>query len=280
MPGLVGDPFLVHVLVDARQDSHHLATAGVDTDGRADGVLDVDRLGLDQFPGPGDEGVGLGGERAHRAEIDHIALQLRRHRLGQIGGDLHVLAAPGGAELGHAGDLGGEPHAAGALDAAVHRRLDEDAQIFVLDRALVLLEARGVDAIGHGLVLQVAFAALVADRAIQGVIDEQELHHAFAGLPDHGRAGANLGRLALGAGTAVAHAPGATRDRFRRPHQLDQAHAAIAGDRQALMKAEPRNLRPAGLAGLQQRVFRRNVDLVAVDDDLGHRAPHSVPIFL
>jgi hypothetical protein len=39
-------------------------------------------------------------------------------------------------------------------------------------------------AIGHGLVLQVAFAALVADRAIERVIDEQELHHALARLLD------------------------------------------------------------------------------------------------
>ncbi len=65
---------------------------------------------------------------------------------------------------------------------------------------------------------------------------------------------------------------------FGEPDQLDQAHAAIAGDRQPLMKAEPRNLGAAGLAGLQQRVFRRNIDLVAVDDDLAHRrAPRLVP---
>ena len=62
------------------------------------------------------------------------------------------------------------------------------------------------------------------------------------------------------------------------PDDLDQAHAAIAGDRQALVIAEARNFRAAGLAGLQQRVFRRHVDLVAVDDELGHRrAPCMVP---
>jgi len=33
-------------------------------------------------------------ERADRAEIDHVALQLRGHRVLKISGDLHVLAAP------------------------------------------------------------------------------------------------------------------------------------------------------------------------------------------
>ena len=78
---LVGNPLLVHLVVDARQDAHHLAAAGVDADRRADGVLDVEGFGLAELPGPGDERIGLGGERAHRAEIDHVALQLRGHRL-------------------------------------------------------------------------------------------------------------------------------------------------------------------------------------------------------
>src|SRR5690348_17779164 len=42
------------------------------------------------------------------------------------------------------------------------------------------------------LVLQVALAALVADRAIQRVVDEQELHHPVARLLDHRRVGEDL----------------------------------------------------------------------------------------
>jgi hypothetical protein len=53
-------------------------------------------------------------------------------------------------------------------------------------------------AIGHRLVLQVALAALVADRAVERVVDEQELHHPFARLLDHRRVGAD--RLAVGGG--------------------------------------------------------------------------------
>ena len=41
---LVGNPFLVDVIVGARQDAHHLAAAGVDADGGAERVHHVDRL--------------------------------------------------------------------------------------------------------------------------------------------------------------------------------------------------------------------------------------------
>jgi len=39
--------------------AHHLTAAGIDPDRRADGVHDVDGLGLAEFPGPGRERVGF-----------------------------------------------------------------------------------------------------------------------------------------------------------------------------------------------------------------------------
>ena len=62
-------------------------------------------------------------------------------------------------------------------------------EVLLFDRALVLHVARAADAVGHRLVLQVALAALVADRAVERMIDEQELHHAFARLLHHRRCG-------------------------------------------------------------------------------------------
>src|SRR6202043_537573 len=162
------------------------------------------------------------------------------------GGDFHVLAAAGRAYLGHAADFGGEADAARALDAAVHRGLDQRAQIFVLDRALVFGKAAGVDAVAHRLVLQVALAALVADRAIQRVVDQQEFHHAFARLLHHRRACRDFRRLALGTRTAIANAPGAARDRLRAALHFDKAHPAIAGDRQPFVIAKARNFGARG----------------------------------
>ncbi len=53
------------------------------------------------------------------------------------------------------------------------------------DRALVLVIAAAVEAIAHRLILQIALAALVADRAIERMVDQQELHHALARLMHH-----------------------------------------------------------------------------------------------
>ena len=84
-------------------------------------------------------------------------------------------------------------------------------------------------------------------------------------------------RLAVGAGAQVPDRHRAGRGRLGRAAlHLDQAHAAVAGDRQPLVEAEARHFRARGLARLEQRVFRRNVELFAVDDDLAHR---SLPVF-
>ena len=52
LPRLVGNPFLVHVVVDARKNTHDLASAGVHADRRAERIHHVDRLRLGQLPGP------------------------------------------------------------------------------------------------------------------------------------------------------------------------------------------------------------------------------------
>ena len=139
-------------------------------------------LGLAQLPGPRDEGIGLRGQRADRAQIDDVGRQFGAERALDIGADLHVLAAPGGAQFLDAGDIGQEADAARAVDAARHAGLDQRAEILVAHRALVLVIAAAVEAIGHRLVLQIALAALVADRAIERMVDQQELHHALARL--------------------------------------------------------------------------------------------------
>ena len=274
--GLVGNPFFVHVVIGARQDAHHFASARVDADRRAERIHHIDRLGLVELPRARGKRVRLRGQRADRAEIDDVALQFGGQRLFQIGGDLHVLAAADGAEFRDAGHFGHETHAARALDAAVHRSLDQRTEIFVLDRALVLAEPALIDTIGHRLILQIALAALIADRAIERMIDQQEFHHAFARLAHHRRARGDDFRRMILVRRQILDAHGARSLRLRHADHFDQAHAAIAGDRQPVLEAEARNFRTRRLARLQQRVFRRNVDLFAVDNELGHAACPSM----
>ena len=67
VPGLVGNPLLVHLVVDARENAHDLASTRIDADGGADRVHDVDRFGFGEFPGTRGERIRFGGKRADRA---------------------------------------------------------------------------------------------------------------------------------------------------------------------------------------------------------------------
>ena len=73
----------------------------------------------------------------------------------------------------------GEARAAAALDAALaveqHEVADRDR---LLEVALLLDEARLARAERERLVLQRALAAAVAHRAVERVVDQQELEHA------------------------------------------------------------------------------------------------------
>ena len=60
-PGLVADPLLVDVLVQARQHAQDLRAAGIDPDVAAHRVENIDRFGFAQFPGPRDIGIGFRG---------------------------------------------------------------------------------------------------------------------------------------------------------------------------------------------------------------------------
>ena len=126
--------------------------------------------------------------------------------------------------------------------------LDQRAEILVADGALVLLEPAAVETVGHRLVLQIALAALVADRAIERMIDQQELHHPLLRLDRLWRFGVNH--------HAVGRRHRAGGDRLWRFLDLDQTHPAVAGDREALVVAEMRDLDPGVLAGLQDRRAR------------------------
>ncbi len=70
----------------------------------------------------------------------------------------------------------------------------------------------------------------------------------------------------------ILHAHGAGGLRFGNADDFYQAHPAISGNRQPLVEAEAWDFRARGLARLEQRVLRRDIDLFSVNDDLGHAA--------
>ncbi len=179
-------------------------------------------------------------------------------------GDLRTIAPLHEHEAVGAGDLTLETQAT----RAEHTTLGvEHDGAEVLDLALVnlLLERGGrlVEPVPHVLILQVAFAGLVADGAIDGVVDEQELEGGAPGL------------VHLRCARVHHHTVGD--DRVARDLELghlldfDQAHAAVAVHCQIRMPAEVGDVDSDLVGSPDHRRSRGDLDLLAVNHAFGHR---------
>ena len=131
--------------------------------------------------------------------------------------------------------------------------------------------ARSAHAERHRLILQIALAALIADRTVERMVDQQKFHHAFARFFDERRVCVDDLRAAVPVRRQVVDRHRAARDRLRRALHFDEAHAAVTGDRKALVIAEARDFGARRLAGVHQRGPVLDLDRLAVDDELlGH----------
>src|SRR5271169_1665350 len=260
--GLIRDPLFVDRLVDARQHAQDLRPARIDPDVAADRIHDIDGFGFYQLPRASDECIRLRGQRPDRTQIDDVGRQFGIERALDIGRDLHVLAASGGAQLLDPGNFGQKADATRAMDAAGHVGFDQRAEILVADGALVLFEPAAVEAVRHRLILQIAFAALIADRAIERMINEEELHYPLLCLNCLWGFSENHHPVSCGHRTRGY--------RLRRFLYLDETHPAVSCNREALVETEMRNLDPCVLAGLKDRGTSRYLDLFPVDGQLWH----------
>ena len=219
----VRDPAFVDRLVLAGQHTLDAIVLDLHDDVGAQRIVRGHRTAAGQFPGTGRVTERLAGERPHRADVDHVARQLGVDRMAQEAEDLRVLAPPGHAQLHDAPDLLTEAHAAGAMDAARHLLGgDERTHALVEDDPLFLTVIRHGMTVAHRQVLQLTFAALVADRTVQRMVDQQELHHRLLGLDGLAGMGVDL------------HAGGDRRGTggqcLGRLLHLHQAHAAAGGN--------------------------------------------------
>ena len=93
-----------------------------------------------------------------------------------------MLSTPGHAEFHHARDFLAETHAACAVDTTRHFLSgNERSHRLVKNHAFGFVIATAAAAVADRQVLQLAFTALIADRAIERVVDQQKLHHRFLG---------------------------------------------------------------------------------------------------
>ncbi|OIQ84063.1 hypothetical protein GALL_341100 [mine drainage metagenome] len=259
----VGDPALVDRFVGLRHHAQHAVVLDLHDHIGAEAVVRADRGAALQFPTARGVAERLAGQRADRAQVDHVARQFRVHRAFEEAGDLRMLAAVGHAQLHDSGHFLAETHATGAMDAAGHfLHRDQRAGVLVEHDALFFLVARGRRTVAHGQILQLAFAALVADRAVERMVDQQQLHHTLL------RLARTLGLRAHD--HALRHRRGARRQRLGRLLDVDQAHAAVGGDRELGVIAEMRYVDVELVRGVHHHRAFGHLDLAAVDFQFNH----------
>ena len=141
----------------------------------------------------------------------------------RVDGDRSVSAALGESEDGFFGDFVHEADTAAAHNAAFVVEADVFANIDVLGLLdLGFLEAGLAAAVFDGKFLKFAFAGLVADRAVERVINKEELHHALAVVFDQLAGGADS--HVLGDGVGASNDGDGASSRFpdnRRHYRLD-----------------------------------------------------------
>ncbi|OIQ74571.1 hypothetical protein GALL_437740 [mine drainage metagenome] len=174
-----------------------------------------------------------------------------------------MFAAIGHAEFHNACHFLPEAHAAGALDATAHFfHGDQRARVLVEDNPLFFGIARGRSAVANGQILQLAFAALVADRAVERMVDEQKLHHAFLRL-----------ERPLGMGAhhhALCNRRGAGGQRLGSLFHIHQAHAAIGRDGQLFVIAKVRHIQPELGGRVHDHRAFWHLDFLTVDFEFNH----------
>src|SRR5438128_2889576 len=116
---LVAEPAAVDLGVVAGEDALHLAFAGGRVDVAADGTQAADGRHVLDLPGPSLEAVRGRGERADRAELDHVAAERRAIGLVFECRDDGLRAAVARDQLPVLGDAFAEAGAAVAEDAAL-----------------------------------------------------------------------------------------------------------------------------------------------------------------
>src|SRR5207248_2682440 len=196
------------------------------------------------------------------------------------GADDRVDAALDEGQLALPGDLLAEAGAPPAEDAALAVEDDLVGQWHrLVEMRFVELIAAGARAVLIGLVLQRTFAALVADRAVERMVDQEELEHAL--LVFVHLLGGGLDHHAFG------DVDGAGRLQLRHLLDFDQAHAADGDRRHLGMRAEDRDVDADLLGGVEDERPLGHGHRLTVDGERdlvglhrGHQATASCTDFL
>ena len=267
----VAHPVAVHLRIEARRHANELCTLGpfrlgFDPCRRVAAFLAqrADRVdGLGVIPRPRLEPVILCRDGAHRTHIHQVSREQRVHALLLEGRDLAPISAIDDVDLRIGVDFPHEPHASRAENAAVaieHQRRTEvhvGFHPFAVEHAPGKFHPAFVGTEAVPEVLQRTLAALVTDRAVERVIDQEEFEDARPRLDD-------IRRL-RGHHHALRHRRRARRLQFRHLLDLDDADAAGSVDAKAGVVAVVRDLDAALDGGLKNSSALFDGDGAAVD---------------
>ena len=271
---VVANPPLVYQCILARPAAVNAVLVLVDpggTPGRAAGAYARVRL---HVPDPLAIEKLLVAKGADRAEIDHVAGELIGQREAGQDFDLLVTAALDDHQLVRTADLAGEAHAAAAHRAAIDEERDVAPHISPPAGKGQHVGPPLLLAISEMVILKHTLARFVADRAVDGVPQEQILF-------DHRPGTLHLLRLGDDDG-AAADQRVAGGDEFGEHADFagllvpsagfHEAHAAASHHRKAGVPAIARDLDPKpgrGLDGVDPLVLA-DLEFVAVNQDNRH----------
>jgi hypothetical protein len=150
--------------------------------------------------------------------------------------------------------------APGAVDTSIHVGYHQRTDVFILDCSLVLVISPCTVAIEVGIVLEVAFSSLIANRAIEWMIRQQEFHDSTSRQSGNFWIRSDLhgwGNLRAAGGNWL-----------RRFLDLDKAHPAVACYFESFMIAEPGYFDTVFLGCLEDREVIIDLVWLIVDKDL------------
>ena len=153
------------------------------------------------------------------------------------------------------------------MNATCHIGLNQRADIFIADYAFTLGKLRNIAAITHCEVLQFAFAALVAYRAVQGMVNEEKFHRRVLSINRFLRTGADL--------HPVHYRRRTCRHGFRCFFDLNQTHPAVSRDTQMLVVAKARDVDACGVGRLNQHRAFADLKLLSVNFDFDCIVAHE-----
>src|SRR6476469_7593703 len=175
--------------------ANDLAVANAKRCFAAIGAVRANRAHMFHLPGARLIAVSSRGQTAHGTDVDTCSAFIAFQVIAAIGDNLRSYAAISHAERTDAKPFAADSYAAIAQDTARRVIKHDRRPLLFVDVYFLFAETALPRAIAEDHVLQLAFAALIADRTIERMIGQQKLESSFAclanlcgiGVGDHTR---------------------------------------------------------------------------------------------